>query len=170
MNTDAHRRTRRTALLALLGLPLLGACGFHLRGPQPMAFSSIHLGMGAYSELAAALRRQIPNSGTTQVEDDPTKAEALLHVLRDARTRDILSLNAAGKVREYRLGYDFAFRLSARDGRELIPPTELHVQRDMTYDDANILAKEQEEALLFKDMQSDIVQQLLRRLAAAHMP
>jgi len=40
----------------------------------------------------------------------------------------------------------------------------------MTYSDAEILAKEQEEQLLFRDMRSDMVQQILRRLASAKPP
>ena len=52
-------------------------------------------------------------------------------------------------------------------GDELIPDTELLQQREISYNEAIALAKEAEEALLFRNMQTDIVQQLLRRLAVA---
>ena len=57
------------------------------------------------------------------------------------------------------------FRVRSAGGRELIPVTELLLTRDMSYSETIALAKEQEEALLFRGMRGDIVQQLLRRLA-----
>ena len=59
------------------------------------------------------------------------------------------------------------FRLRNQQGVELIPPTELVQQRDVSYNESIALAKEAEEALLYRNMQTDLVQQLLRRLAAA---
>jgi len=41
------------------------------------------------------------------------------------------------------------------------------LSRDVTFNDTEILAKEAEEQLLFRDMQADMVQQIIRRLAAA---
>ncbi|MBI4742843.1 MAG: hypothetical protein HY777_15135, partial [Betaproteobacteria bacterium] len=51
-------------------------------------------------------------------------------------------------------------------GRDLVPPGEIELSRDLSYDDSNVLAKEQEEVLLWRDMQNDMVQQLMRRLVA----
>jgi LPS-assembly lipoprotein len=51
-----------------------------------------------------------------------------------------------------------------------VPPSVVQLQRDVTYDDSAILAKEAEEQLLFRDMQSDMVQQVMRRLASAEVP
>lgn len=166
--SPSRRRALRGAT-ALLLPGLLAACGFHLRGPRPMPFATIYLDLGPYSEMGAALRRQIPTSGTTEVVDDPKAAEVQFKVLRDARTREILSLDAAGKVSEYRLIRTFGFRLVRKDGSEVIPPTELTQRRDMTYDDTIALAKEQEAVQLYRDMQGELVQQILRRLAAAKM-
>ena len=41
------------------------------------------------------------------------------------------------------------------------------LKRDISFNDAEVLAKEAEEALLYRDMQLDAVQQLVRRLQAA---
>jgi LPS-assembly lipoprotein len=60
----------------------------------------------------------------------------------------------------------FGFRLRTLAGKELIPATELLLQRDISFNESAVLAKEAEEALLYRDMQSDIVQQIMRRLAA----
>ncbi|HJV26344.1 MAG TPA: LPS assembly lipoprotein LptE [Aromatoleum sp.] len=165
----SHSRSRRRTLAALAALATTGAlagCGFQLRGPRPLAFSSIYLGVSTQSDLGAALRRRIRASGSTTVEDDPAKADVRLEILRNERHRDILTLTGAGKVREYELTYSIAFRLVDRAGAERIVPTVITAKREYNFDDSQVLAKEQEEALLYNDMQGDLVEQLVRRLAA----
>lgn len=161
-------RSRRSLLLALgaVAVAPLAGCGFQLRGPRPLAFSTIHVGVSAQSEFGAALRRRIRTSGTTEIVDDPTKAEAKLEILRNQPEREILTLTGAGKVREYELRHALTFRLIDRAGNERIRPTTISAKREYTYDDSQVLAKEQEEALLYRDMQGDLVDQLMRRLAA----
>jgi LPS-assembly lipoprotein len=51
-----------------------------------------------------------------------------------------------------------------------VPQNSLELTRDISFNDAQVLAKEAEEELLFRDMQNDMVQQILRRLAAARKP
>jgi LPS-assembly lipoprotein len=160
---------RRRLVLALgavaLASPLAG-CGFQLRGPRPLAFDTIYLGVSAYSTLGTALRRQVETSGTTRVVDEAAQAAVRLEILRNEQTREILTLTGAGKVREYQLQHLIRFRLVDRAGTELIPPTAIAATREYNYDDSQVLAKEQEAALLYRDMQADLVQQLMRRLAA----
>lgn len=165
---QSHSRRRALGALAALAAagPLAG-CGFQLRGPRPLAFSSIYIAVSVQSDLGAALRRRIrATSTTTTVEDDPAKADVRLDILRNERHRDILTLTGAGKVREYELTYVIAFRLVDRSGAERIAPTIITAKREYNFDDSQILAKEQEEALLYNDMQGDLVEQLMRRLAA----
>jgi LPS-assembly lipoprotein len=71
-------------------------------------------------------------------------------------------------VREYQLTQRIRFRLVDNKNVELIPPTNITGQREYTFDDEEVLGKEQEEALLYRDMQADLVQQIMRRLAAYH--
>ena len=102
--------------------------------------------------------------------DDPKAAQALLQVTEEARSREILSLTSAGRVREFQLRYRVGFRVHDGKGGEFVPASVIQLTRDMTYSDAEILAKEQEEQLLFRDMRTDMVQQILRRLASAKPP
>ena len=74
--------------------------------------------------------------------------------------------DAAGQVREFTLRQRLRFRARTPAGRVLIPETELVLSRDMSYNETDALAKEQEEAMLYRAMQVDIVDQLMRRLAA----
>ena len=90
----------------------------------------------------------------------------VLEALADARERSVVASTAAGQVRELQLRARLNFRLRTPAGKELIPATEILLSRDMSYSETVALAKEQEEAQLFRAMQSDIVAQVMRRLAA----
>jgi LPS-assembly lipoprotein len=162
--------SRRRLLLAGGGLAtlLVSGCGFHLRGPQALDFATVHVNTPAQTELGAQLRRLIGTTGTTTVVEDAAQAEARLQILSNSRGREILSLTGAGKVREYQLTQRLRFQLLDKTGAPLIAPTSLTARREYTFDDSQVLGKEQEENLLYRDMQNDLVQQLMRRLAAAN--
>lgn len=161
--------SRRRLLLAGGGLTalLVSGCGFRLRGPQALDFATVYINTPPETELGAQLRRLIATSGTTTVTEDAEQAEARLQILGNDRGREILSLTGAGKVREYQLTQSLRFQLLGQGGKVLIPPTSLLARREYTFDDSQILGKEQEENLLYRDMQNDLVQQLMRRLAVA---
>ncbi|MDD5296931.1 MAG: LPS assembly lipoprotein LptE [Rhodocyclaceae bacterium] len=155
----------------LLTLVLAG-CGFHLRGAgggKPLAFKTLYLGVAEQSELGAALRRQILAVGGTALVARPSEAQAVLTVVAEGREKTILSLNAAGRVREFLLRQRFVFRVHDNQGHDFIPQSEVVVSRDISYSDSELLAKAAEEALLYRDMERDLVQQIMRRLAAAQM-
>ena len=143
---------------------LLTACGFQLRGAQPLPFSSLYIAENW--ELGATLKRNIRALGSTQLAQTPQEAQAVFTSIGEAREKIILSLSATGRVREFQLRYRFAYRVHDLKGREFIPPTEIVLVRDISFSDERVLAKEQEEVLLYRDMQNDMVQQVLRRLAA----
>jgi LPS-assembly lipoprotein len=148
---------------------LLAGCGFRLRGTADVPFETIHV-PGATAGIALDLKRNIEAGTRARVVDDPKAAQALLQVTEEARSREILSLTGAGRVREFQLRYRVGFRVHDGKGGEFVPVSVIQLTRDMTYSDAEILAKEQEEQLLFRDMRTDMVQQILRRLASAKPP
>ena len=152
------------ALIAILIALLLTACGFQLRGAQPLPFSSLYIAENW--ELGATLKRNIRALGSTQLAQTPQEAQAVFTTIGEAREKIILSLSATGRVREFQLRYRFAYRVHDLKGREFVPPTEIILVRDISFSDERVLAKEQEEVLLYRDMQNDMVQQVLRRLAA----
>jgi LPS-assembly lipoprotein len=152
--------------LAMLAASLLlAACGFHLRGAADLPFKTIYLGFGPNSPVGVELKRNIEASGA-KVVDTPEEAEANLKVLADGRDRQVLTLNTNGRVREYALFQRFTFSVTDSKGIVMIPPTAITLRRVITYDENQELAKQSEEALLYRDMQSDLVQQILRRLSA----
>ena len=156
------------ACLLLLAAVMLSACGFQLRGSGGqfnMPFHSIHLGFPETSALGNELKRNLRGAGTVVI-DEPAKAEAQFDVLAENRGKSILSLNSQGRVREYLLTYTLSFRVRDAKGGELLASTEISLKRSISFNESQVLAKESEEALLYRDMQTDLVQQILRRLAA----
>ena len=148
-----------------VGLGSLAGCGFDLRQPARVSFRSIALvGFARRSPLADELKRQLLKQ--VPVLDAPDKAEVVLQALDDAREKSVVASTAAAQVRELQLRLKFNFRARTPGGRELIARAELLVSRDLSYSETAALAKEHEEAELFREMQSDIVAQVLRRLAA----
>jgi LPS-assembly lipoprotein len=155
---------RQFILLAIVAL--LASCGFQLRGSTELPFRTLWVGFSDASPLGTEFRRYIRGGTSTKLVDDPTAAEAKLQVLSEARNKEILSVDGTGQVREYTLYYVFVFKVDDGKGRDYIAPTRITLKRDISVDNNTILAKQAEEDLLYRDMQSDLVQQLLRRLAA----
>ena len=163
-------RALRTAVLALAAAAVLSGCGFQLRGSggeYNMPFKSIYLAFPETSALGTELRRNLRGGDKVLVVEDPAKAEARFEVLSENRGKSILSLNSQGRVREYLLNYTLVFRVLDSKGDELVEATEISLKRPLTFNETQVLAKEQEEALLYRDMQTDLVQQVMRRLAAS---
>ncbi len=129
-----------------------------------MAFSTVALvGFAARSPLEAELRRRLAPG--VRVLELPTQAQVVLEALADARERSVVSSTAAAQVRALQLRLIFNFRARTPLGRELLPRADLLLARDLSYSESSALAKEYEEAELFREMQADIVTQVLRRLA-----
>lgn len=158
--------TRRTALLLLATAVPLAGCGFRLRGAAEIPFRSLYLGVSVVSGLGLELRRNLRSSSDVRLVDDPKEAEARLDVLAEQRDKEVLSINSAGRAREYTLRYRVTYRVSDGKGRDFIAPNQIALSRDISFNEDATLAKEAEEALLYRDMQSDMVGQILRRLSA----
>ncbi len=87
-----------------------------------------------------------------------------MELLGEQREREVLSINAQGRAREYQLRLRTTFRVIDQEGVELIAPTSLLARRDIAFNESELLAKESEEVLLYRDMQSDLVRQIVNRL------
>ncbi|MBS1170634.1 MAG: hypothetical protein H6R01_1552 [Burkholderiaceae bacterium] len=161
------KRFFSVAGLLLAMTMMLSACGFHLRGTSPhdnLPFSTIHFAFPESAPLAVELKRNLRGGGTTIVPNR-SAAQVSLELLAEKRTKSILSLNALGRARQYELVYSLRFQLKDAKGRVLMPPTEIVQKRTLDYNETYALGKEIEEVDLYRDMQSDIIAQLIRRLA-----
>jgi LPS-assembly lipoprotein len=156
----------RSTFFALL-LAAIAGCGFQLRGSYSLPYESIYLAGADYSLIIAGLKRAIRASGSTRLAESAQDAQATFLPTAEEKLPIILSLSSAGRVREKRLRYRYGYRIVDAKGRDLVLPGMVELTRDLTYADSDVLAKTQEEDLLWRDMESDLVQQLMRRLAAA---
>lgn len=161
---------KRTLLAAMALSPLLGACGFRLRGMPNFVFRSIYVQAGRGAPVGTLLRRNLESSSDklNVVKDPalPDTAEVICQVISEQQQRVIVGMNVAGQVREIELRLLVRFSLRTPGGDEVIPPTEIRQIRNVTYNETNALSKAAEEEMLNKDMRNDIVQQIIRRLAA----
>lgn len=156
-------------ILSLFSMALSG-CSFHLRGhnvnQQIFPFTSLYIKSASVSPFIADLKN---NLDLYKIKLTATAAEAdlTLDIVSEASDKQILALSANAQVREFQLSYRVSLRAYDKQMQEWLPADEISLQRNLTYDDALILAKEQEEASLYRDMRSDAVQQVLRRLSRA---
>ncbi|MBP7080766.1 MAG: hypothetical protein KBA96_06620 [Rhodocyclaceae bacterium] len=150
----------------LLGL-IVTACGFQLRGAYSLPFATLYISLPESSELYAQIRRNVESGSSTRVINNSLAADASLTVVSDNSQKNILSLSAAGRVTEFELVRTFVFKLTDKSGTEMLGPSRIILRRELTFSDDQVLSKEAEELLLWRDIQNDLVQQLMRRLAAA---
>jgi LPS-assembly lipoprotein len=152
----------------LLGAALtLAGCGFELKRPPALGFGTIQLsGFAARSPLAAELKTSIDASPTTHVVEAGQGAQVVLRAITEAREKVVVAQTSDNQIREFELRLRFGFRLSSATGKELIPESEILQTRSLTYTETAALSKEQEEVFLYRAMQTDIVSQVLRRLAS----
>jgi len=158
--------SRAWILAAVLAL---SACGFQLRGMHPLPFDTLYVALPESNELRAIIKRNVEASSQTHVVGDAKDAQATLTIVADTQAKNILSLNSAGRVREFQLVRLFTFRVQDAKGQEYLPVSTIRISRDITFNDTTVLAKDAEEGLLWRDIQNDLVQQLLRRLGAARL-
>ena len=155
----------------LLGAALtLTGCGFGLKRAPELSFKTIQLnGFAPRSPLAAELRLNLETSPTTRVVESASEAQVVLQALSESREKVVVAQTTANQIREFELRLRFNFRVRSVAGKDLIPDSEILLRRSLTYTESAALAKEQEEAFLYRAMQSDIVSQVLRRLASVRL-
>lgn len=150
----------------LTAAALLSACGFQLRGQSTLPFEALFVQASSTSPFALQLKRAVQASSTTRIAERADQADAILQIMGENAEKRILSLSSGGRVSEFQLRYRVQFRLTDQKNHEHIPLSEIILKRDYSFNDEQALSKEAEEALLYRDMRNDAVQQLVRRLQA----
>lgn len=154
------------AFLLLFTL-LLSACGFQLRGQAGMPFTTLYLdAANPNSAMIAELRRNL-EFNKVQLVNSAEQAEVILNIVSEYPNKQILTLGGSGRVTEFQLNYKVSLRAYDLKQIDWIPAEEMVLRRDYSYDDTKILAKEQEEAMIYQSMRADMVQQIVRRLSRA---
>jgi LPS-assembly lipoprotein len=154
---------RRALLVAALVLPLAG-CGYKLRGSQTLPVETIYLALPVNSAVGAEISRLLRSSTNARVVAERKDAQAVFELLSESREREVVAINSQGRASEFQIRLRARFRVLNARGQELIVPTDLIARRDISFNESDLLAKESEESLLYRDMQSDLVRQMVNRL------
>lgn len=146
---------------------LLSACGFQLRGASNLPYETVAVEAFPGSLVVGELRRNLRNGTNAKIVTNKEEAVAIINILSELREKQILTVNRDGRPREYVLRLRLRYDIRDQKGRPFVLPTDIVQQRDISFNEGAVLAKESEEQLLYRDMQSDLVQQLIRRIAVA---
>ena len=166
--SSSSRRAGRM-FVAALALVLAG-CGFHLRGQAEYTFSTIYINAAKMATFQAELTRALEGGGNAKVVKSADAAQVILDVPAIVDEKDVLSLSTGGSVLEFALVKRVSFRLHDANGLDWLPPGEIILRRSYTFNQSEVLARDTEEQRLLREMQSDAVAQLVRRLQAARKP
>jgi LPS-assembly lipoprotein len=158
------------AVLLLAGMVMLSAgCGFHPRGsaalPPAMAVTFIQ-SSDPFSSLVDDFSAALQVHGV-KVTQDRSEATAILKILdNDIGTR-VLSVNTAGKVLEYDLEQTIRFTVVMPGNEVLVPEQSVSLNRDYTYSSTDVLGKHRERKVVLSNLQTNIVNLAMLRIAAA---
>ena len=158
-------------LLRILSLVFLvctlAACGFQLRGAYnlPEHLSPLYLDKDSMSLLLyKEMRTSLKASGAELTEDEATAA-SVLEISREQKTRDVISVDTLGRVREYRLIYRFTFTLQA-SGEAVIDKSNIQLTRNLLFNPEAVLGVAEETENIYRDMIRDSTGLVLLRLQA----
>jgi LPS-assembly lipoprotein len=151
-------------LLAVLGVD---GCGWRLQGTErlPSAMSLTYVDAAdRYSDFNRALRESLTAAGA-QLVNDSTQARAIIRVRRDESGQRVLSVSARNRPEEFEVFYIVEYSVEGTSG-ELLELQMLERKRDYSYDEAALLAKQREQAVLREALARELAGLVLRRLAA----
>ncbi len=152
--------------LVALSVIFIAGCGFHLRGQIELPYRSVYV-QGGQDGLAVALQAALRLGHAGRLAPSAGKAESVIDIMSVQNSKVIVALSGIGRVREFQLQYRVQYQLITPKGKVILAPANLLLARDMTYNDAQVLAKGAEEQLLYRDMQKDAAQQIMQRIASA---
>jgi LPS-assembly lipoprotein len=160
----------RTWASTVAAAALAAACGFHLRGDVAYPFPSIFINSPQPQPIVTELRRNLAGSSSTKLVDAPKDATVTLDITNVVDDKSVLTLSTGGRVSEYALTKRVTFSLRDKEGHDWLPPGEIVIRRSYTFNESEVLAREHEETKTLKEMQTDAVQQIMRRLQSARKP
>jgi LPS-assembly lipoprotein len=146
---------------------LLAGCGFHLQGRQPLPAEFAYTYVDTKDEqtdFVQDLRKALIASKVNVIRTRGSSG-AVITVHEDELTERVLSVSARNIPTEYELTYKVLFSVTSGD-KTLIDKEEITVSRDISFDEAQLLAKEREQEILSEALARDLAAQVMRRLAA----
>ncbi|WAC45352.1 LPS assembly lipoprotein LptE [Pseudomonas sp. SL4(2022)] len=149
--------------LLVIGLAtLLSACGFQLRGTGDVQFALKELDVSArnaYGETVTQVRDVLQNNGVKVYAGAPYR----LVLSNEQENRRAASFTSSARTAEYELSKTLEYEI--RGSKDLLLMSDkLEAQSFYTQDGNNLIGGDQEAAQLRKEMNRELIQQLVQRL------
>ena len=165
---------RRGWLLGALAGLSLSACGFRLRSWElGSAFDGVVLENPGRHAIGEPLRRAITQTSVPLMSGADARAEALaparllvLRVLEAGEDLRTASVGGNARTAEYELTARVRFDVTDGSGAALAAPRWAQARRVYLLDRGNLVGSNEEQALLRREMHTDLVQQVMRVLNA----
>jgi len=154
------------ACMSMLIALCLNGCGFKLRGPVELPFKTIAVIGSPFEQVVRDLKLAIRETDHIRIVDQIDQAEAVINILDAERDDEILSVSATGRAQDYEYILTVTYRLCGAKGKACQPDDVIEVRRDMTYSESQILAKQNEEQFLWRNMSKEVVRLILLRLSS----
>ena len=160
---------RRTVLRLLVSVPFSGliACGWRVRGMVDLPFKAIAITGSPSPPLRADLQAAILTGTDVQIAINPKDADLILDIINETNGREILAYSSTGQISAYRLSIRVIFRAYDTAGADIIPDSEIYINRDMDFSNTTVLATDAQQQQFIGLMRKDLAIQILRRIAAA---
>lgn len=162
------RRSRipGTVLLAGLVVALVAGCGFQLRGSDlRSSVARAYVDAAPRHTYEEPLRAALSRAGA-EVIDAPAADALVVELFDERRDRRSISVSDSAVAAEYEVIVGVRYGVRDGAGARLIEPHWLERSRVYRADRDNILGSSEERALLEREMQQELIQQIIRALDA----
>ena len=170
--TESLLHARRTIACLMLSA-LLVSCGFHPRGSVTRLtdLGSIYVDVSRDLSIAEAVREALTDAAfvLARNRDD---ADILLRLTDEEQVERVVSVNSTGRVSEYELSHAVKMLIAgSEDGNAPAYAqnqnfNRVEVIREYTYDETNVLGKQNEARILRAEMKEELVRQIVLRTNA----
>ena len=170
--TEGLRRTWHVIVGLMLSAAMV-SCGFHLRGSVTRLtdLGSIYVDVSRDLSIAEAVREAL-NDAAFVLARNRDDADILLRLTDEEQGERVVSVNSTGRVSEYELSHSVRMLISeSEDGKAPAYPqnqnfNRVEVTREYTYDETNVLGKQNEARILRAEMKEELVRQIVLRTNA----
>jgi len=160
--------TRLAAGLMLLTLLATSACGFKLRGQVevPPELNPLYIQAGQGSSLVNVVGQQLKGS-QVRLAAGAGDARVILRITDEQRSSRVIAVDRGGKALASNLFYSVTFDAVTSEGKQLVPRQTIEVMRTYENPDVEVLGKQSEAELIYKDMSVEAATRIMDRLRVA---
>lgn len=166
MQSTLSKPAWHSLLLMVLALSL-SACGFHLRGESKMhtSFSQLALKGREGQAFRQVLVGKLEKSGVTLDNSAPYT----IQLLDEKSERRVSAYSTRAKSAGFELKRIITFKIiGPRQKEESVVETELFSRRHLLFREDQVVGKQDEEAMLWHEMDQELAERIIRKLEAIH--